>query len=157
MEKQEIERKNNTFKLSEIMKNNPILQEYLNASQEFYKLFNINLSETTYDSAEKLFSFEIKIPKTFQAYDGIIHGGTISALLDINTGIPALINASEKNKIALTSELQIKMLNKIKPDDQYMCSGQIIEIKDNLIKSVGFIKDRDGKIYAEGEATLIEK
>ncbi len=85
-----------------------------------------------------------------QGYEGIVHGGILSSLLDeamakltFNLGIPAL-----------TAEMTVKFRNPAAPGNTLIVSGYIVEETKRLIRAEARI-ERGPVVIAEATAKLL--
>ncbi len=131
--------------------------EYLKSSKEFYNTIGIDLENGTYDETAKELRLEAIVPQDLQAYEKMIHGGAIAALLDSSCGVVALIEASKENKKAVTIELTVKYLKPLSPNQKYICTGQIQNQTDKIFHTVGHIEDEQGVQYATATTIMLAK
>jgi len=87
-----------------------------------------------------------------QGYDGILHGGVISALLDaamthclIHRGVPAL-----------TAELKVRYLLPVPCDGELRISARILEARPPLYRISAELM-RNGDVYATASASFIHR
>ena len=90
---------------------------------------------------------------TFQGWDGIVHGGMISTLLD---EVMAKL-AYELGYQAVTVTLEIRFKNPAPILEPLRVHGEITEVGKRFIKARGRVIKRDGTILAEGKSTLIRQ
>ncbi len=105
------------------------------------------------DKEKKVLKTTFIAPPKFQGYDGIIHGGIISTLLD-----EAMAKLSfELGYNTVTATLEIRFKNPapiLEPLDVY---GEIVEVKPRLVKARASITKKDGTILAVGTSTLLRQ
>ena len=93
-------------------------------------------------------------PRELQGYSNVVHGGMISLLLDeVMVNLPWL-----KSKLPVVSaDLRIKLKMPLKVGEPVTAKAWIDRQKKKLywIKSV-LVKDNDGKVVAEAEATCVQ-
>jgi uncharacterized protein (TIGR00369 family) len=89
----------------------------------------------------------------FQGYDGIVHGGILSTLLD-----EAMAKLSyELGFNALTASLEVRFINPapiLKPLQVY---GEIIEVSKRLVKAKAKVVTEEGTVLAEGTSKLVRQ
>ena len=86
-----------------------------------------------------------------QGYDGILHGGVISSLLD-----SAMTNCLLADGIiAVTGELKVRFLRSIPIDSQVKVSGWLEKAAPPLFRLRSEIRGSDG-VYARGEAKFMQ-
>jgi len=93
------------------------------------------------------------IPKReHQSYDGRMHGGLISTLLDETMG--NYIHLYEK-KIAYTAKMEVRFRQPVFIGEEIKVIAQVKKRKGRLIEMTGKIMNRDGSIAAEADAKMI--
>jgi len=96
---------------------------------------------------DKIASASFNLPKTYEGYDGIIHGGIIAAILD-----EAMAKAILYNEIkAVTVKLNITYKKPLQPNYLYVVEGVLKSIKRKTICTQATIFDGN-TIYAYSEA-----
>ena len=90
---------------------------------------------------------------TFQGWDGIVHGGIISTLLD--EAMAKLVY--ELGYEAVTASLDVRFKNPAPILEPLLVYGEITEVNKRLIKAKSVVKKKDGTIIAEGKSTLLRK
>ncbi len=103
------------------------------------------------------FSFEsdrafsmVNIDSDYQGWQGIIHGGIISTMLD-----EAMVKAASGNNIAcVTAEINVKFKKPCYTGKDYKLYGEIVEKKRNILFAEGRLEDNNGKIAAEAKGKL---
>lgn len=89
-------------------------------------------------------SAEINFPEKYQGWQGVVHGGLISTVLD-----EVMVKATGfRNLICVTAELQIKFKKPAFTNTPYRATGTILEIKRKLVFAEGFLRDRENNIIA---------
>ena len=89
----------------------------------------------------------------FQGYDGIVHGGILSALLD-----EAMAKLSyELGYNAVTASLEIRFINPAPILQPLRVYGEIVEVNRRLVRAKSRIVKEDGTILAEGTSKLIRQ
>jgi uncharacterized protein (TIGR00369 family) len=95
-------------------------------------------------------SAEFILPKHFQGYKDIVHGGVIAALLD-----EAMIKAVLARGIhAITAEITVRFKNPLRTGGRAAVEAEITNIGKRLIEAKAMIKDPNGKTIAEGKGKL---
>jgi uncharacterized protein (TIGR00369 family) len=90
---------------------------------------------------------------TFQGWDGIVHGGIISTLLD--EAMAKLVY--ELGYQAVTVSLEIKFKKPAPILETLFVYGEITEVSKRLIKAKGRVTKDDGTILAVGTSTFIKQ
>lgn len=91
--------------------------------------------------------------ETYQGYDGIVHGGILSALLD--EAMAKL--AFELGYNAVTAMLNIRFKSPAKVKEKLMVRGEITEVNRRLVLAKATIHREDGTLIAEGDSKLVRK
>jgi uncharacterized protein (TIGR00369 family) len=90
---------------------------------------------------------------TFQGWDGIVHGGIISTLLD--EAMAKLIY--ELGYQAVTASLEIRFKNPAPILEPLIVHGEITEVSKRLIRAKAHIAKEDGTILATGTSTFLKQ
>lgn len=96
---------------------------------------------------------QINLPKDFEGFPDIVHGGILSAILDEVTGRAQM---SLKDRFMVTAQLTTKFRMPVLVDQNYTVLGVAGEIKGRVSKSIGQILDMDGRIMAEADAVFVD-
>ncbi len=89
----------------------------------------------------------------FQGYDGIVHGGIISTLLD--EAMAKL--AYELGYNAVTASLEIRFRKPAPILENLKVYGEITEVNRRIVKSKAHVATEDGTIVAVGTSTLMRQ
>jgi uncharacterized protein (TIGR00369 family) len=90
---------------------------------------------------------------TFQGWDGIVHGGMISTLLD--EAMAKLVY--ELGYQAVTAFLEVKFKKPAPILEPLHVHGELTEVSKRLIKAKGRVVKEDGTILSEGKSTFIRQ
>lgn len=90
---------------------------------------------------------------TFQGWDGIVHGGIISTLLD--EAMAKLIY--ELGHQAVTASLEIKFKKPVPILEPLRVYGEITEVSKRLIRAKAHVAKEDGTILAAGTSTFLKQ
>jgi uncharacterized protein (TIGR00369 family) len=90
---------------------------------------------------------------TFQGWDGIVHGGIISTLLD--EAMAKLVY--ELGFQAVTASLVIKFKNPAPILEPLSVYGEIMEVNKRLIRAKAHVAKEDGTILATGSSTFVKQ
>jgi uncharacterized protein (TIGR00369 family) len=91
--------------------------------------------------------------KTYQGYDGIVHGGILSALLD--EAMAKL--AFELGYNAVTAMLNVRFKNPAKVGERLVVRGEITGVNRKLVLAQATIHGESGRLIAEGNSKLVRK
>lgn len=98
-------------------------------------------------------SAELILPKEYQGWSDIIHGGIISALLD-----EACVYAGNSlGYNTVTAELKVRFKKPLRPEEKILVEAHAKGVKSRLIEAKATIKDFHGSLIAEAESKLIVK
>jgi uncharacterized protein (TIGR00369 family) len=90
---------------------------------------------------------------TFQGWDGIVHGGIISTLLD--EAMAKLVY--ELGYQAVTASLEIKFKKPAPILEPLLVYGEITEVSKRLIRAKARVAKEDGTILATGISTFLKQ
>jgi len=90
---------------------------------------------------------------TFQGWDGIVHGGIISTLLD--EAMAKLVY--ELGYQSVTASLEIKFKKPAPILEPLLVHGEITEVSRRLIRARARVTKEDGTILAEGRSSLLRQ
>ena len=93
---------------------------------------------------------EVRFPTHLQGWQGVVHGGLVSTVLD-----EIMIKAAAEKKLkCVTGEINVKFKKPTLTDKTYLIRGKVVEIRKRLIFTEGFLSDSDGKIMAAAKGKL---
>lgn len=107
--------------------------------------------EFSFDGTHYKTSFIAK--KEHQSYNGIVHGGLISTLLDETLG-GYIFHVLQK--LCVTGELNIRYKTPLPIGIECFIKSEIVSHKGRLYNMKGDISLLDGTIIAEGSAKILE-
>jgi uncharacterized protein (TIGR00369 family) len=90
---------------------------------------------------------------TFQGWDGLVHGGIISTLLD--EAMAKLSYELGYNTVTVSLEIRFKKPAPIL--EPLLVYGEISEVNKRLVKAKARVTKEDGTILAEGKSTLMRQ
>ena len=90
---------------------------------------------------------------TFQGWDGIVHGGIVSTLLD--EAMAKLIY--ELGYEAVTASLEIRFKKPAPILEPLSIYGEITEVSKRLIRAKAHVANKDGTILATGISTCLKQ
>ncbi len=88
---------------------------------------------------------------TFQGWDGLVHGGIISTLLD--EAMAKLVY--DLGYEAVTASLEIRFKKPVPILEPLSIHGEITEVNKRLIKAKAHVAKKDGTILATGTSTCL--
>lgn len=89
--------------------------------------------------------FECK--EKYQGWQGIVHGGIVSTLLD-----EAMYHAMQEKPDALTAEMTVRFMKPLKIGTHAKVIGYVDETKGRIITTRAEIYDESGQLIAKGTA-----
>lgn len=89
----------------------------------------------------------------YQGYDGIVHGGIISTLLD--EAMAKL--AYELGYNAITASLEIRFKKPVPILERLTVYGEITEVKRRIVKAKALVTKGDGTVLAAATSTLMRQ
>ena len=90
---------------------------------------------------------------TFQGWDGIVHGGIISTLLD--EAMAKLVY--ELGYQSVTASLEIKFKKPAPILQPLLVYGEITEVNRRLVRAKARVTKENGTLLAEGKSTFIRQ
>lgn len=103
-----------------------------------------------YQKEADLVESRVIFPLHLQGWQGVVHGGLISTVLD-----EIMIKAAAEKKLkCVTGEITVKFRKPTYTDKKYTIQGKVTEIKKRLVYTEGFLLDPDGKILASAKGKL---
>ncbi len=90
---------------------------------------------------------------TFQGWDGIVHGGIISTLLD--EAMAKLV--FELGHRAVTASLEVKFKKPVPILEPLHVYGEIAEVNKRLLRAKAHVAKEDGTILATGTSTFLKQ
>lgn len=97
---------------------------------------------------------EYTVPKQFQGYPGVVHGGIIAAMLDevasrtVMRGVPP--------RVVVTARLSIRYRKPVPVETPLRLVGRVVEDKGKVATVAGQLTDVNGLVLAEAEAVVVE-
>ncbi len=89
----------------------------------------------------------------YQGYDGIVHGGIISTLLD--EAMAKLVY--ELGYLAVTASLEVRFKSPVPILEPLFVYGEIAEVKDRLIRAKARVVNEKGTVLAVGTSNLVRQ
>ena len=90
---------------------------------------------------------------TFQGYDGLVHGGIISTLLD--EAMAKLVYKLGYN--AVTASLEVRFKKPVPILEPLLVYGEITQVTQRLVKAMARMTREDGTVLATGSSTLMRQ
>jgi uncharacterized protein (TIGR00369 family) len=85
-------------------------------------------------------------------YDGVVHGGVISALLDELTGWSVSL---KNNLLACTAELSVRFITPMPSDRLYRGTAGVTGGRGRYWEAEGSVSDPEGRVYAKARGKYL--
>src|SRR3990170_8174619 len=93
------------------------------------------------------------VPKHFEGYPGIAHGGIVAALLD--EVISRVYMVADHNRFMYTAKLTSRFRKHVPVEQPLHMTGSFIKDRGRTAEAQAKIFAQDGELLAEGEALLV--
>lgn len=93
------------------------------------------------------------IPKVYEGYPGIAHGGVVTTILD--EAISRVYMVADHNRFMYTAKLTTKYRRHVPVEQPLRISGEWIKDRGRIAEARAAIFDASGELLAEGEALLV--
>lgn len=113
----------------------------------------VGLQLRFFDSDAGEVTAEYTVPKHFQGYPGVVHGGIVAAMLDEICGRVHM--GGEHPRFMYTARLDIRYRQNVPVGQRLRLVGKVGKTKGRTATSTGQIIGSDGSILAEAEALLV--
>jgi len=95
----------------------------------------------------------VVVPRHFQGYPGIVHGGVIAAMLDEVSGRTAMGDL-ENTRWMVTASLSIRYRRPVPVERPLKLVGTLKQDSGLILRAHGEIQDENGLLLAEGDAVM---
>lgn len=112
------------------------------------------LQLTFFDNGEDRVWCEYSVPKMFQGYPGLAHGGIAASILDEVCGRVSMI--SDPNHFMMTLKMELKYRQPVPIGVLLRAEGMLIKQKGRLAQARGELKLPDNSIAVEVEMLLAD-
>lgn len=93
------------------------------------------------------------VPKIYEGYPGVVHGGVVAALLD--EVISRVYMVGDRNRFMYTAKLTTRFRKHVPVEQPLHMAGSFIKDRGRTAEAEAKIFGPDGELLAEGEALLI--
>jgi acyl-coenzyme A thioesterase PaaI-like protein len=107
-----------------------------------------------FDTAPGEVTAECTVPKEFQGYPGVVHGGIVAALLDEVAGRSQMGDV-DKPRFMFTARLDVRYRKNVPTEQPLRLVGIAGARKERAAMAKGAIYSQEGTLLAEGEALLM--
>lgn len=97
---------------------------------------------------------EYTVPRRYQGYPGVVHGGIIATMLDEVTS--RTVFRVDPPRFVVTARLSVRYRRPVPVEQPLRLTGRVVEDKGRVITTAGTIEDSEGTLLAESEAVLME-
>ena len=97
---------------------------------------------------------EYAIPKRFEGYPGVAHGGVVAAILDEICGRATMI--TDPNHFMMTAKMEIKYRRPVPLKVKMRAVGRVARRRGRIAKARGELWHPDGQLAAEANLTLAD-
>lgn len=94
------------------------------------------------------------VPRRYQGYPGIVHGGIIAAMLDEIAGRVMMIG--DHNRFMMTAKIELKYRKPVPVEVPLALTGRLLRDKGRLAEAHSEIHLPDGTLAAEADITLAQ-
>lgn len=96
---------------------------------------------------------ELSIPKHYEGYPGVVHGGIIAAILD-ETGGRA--NMDKPSRFMVTAQLNVRYRKPVPSETPLVVLGYADERRGRVSHAKSEIQNEEGEVLAEAELVLVD-
>ena len=105
------------------------------------------------DKEKKTLKTSFVAGPVFQGFDGVVHGGIISTLVDEATAKLSY----ELGYDAVTAALEVRFKRPALMQEKLLVYGEIAEVGPKLVKATARVTREDGTILETGVSTLVRQ
>ncbi len=95
-----------------------------------------------------------RIPRHFQGYPGMAHGGVVATMLDELVG--RAIMSQDEGRFRVTARLEVRYRRPIPVEVPLDLKGEVVKVHGRLGKARAELRLPDGTLAAEAQATLVD-
>lgn len=106
------------------------------------------------DTDPRIVTAEYTVPKKYQGYPGIVHGGILAAMLDEVTS--RTIMRGNPPRFVVTANLSLRYRKPVPVETPLRMVGRVVEEKGKIIIVDGEMFDLQDRLLTEARATLVE-
>jgi acyl-coenzyme A thioesterase PaaI-like protein len=99
---------------------------------------------------------EYTVPKHFEGYPGVVHGGIVAAMLDEVVGRAAMGADRDNPRFRFTARLTVRYRKNVPVGVPLRVVGRLDEDKQGRATSTGAIYDPAGILLAEADGLLVD-
>jgi uncharacterized protein (TIGR00369 family) len=114
----------------------------------------VGLNMKFYNSAPGEVIATYIVPKQYESYPGVVHGGILAAMLDETAG--RVFTVGEEPNFLVTAQLSIRYRKPVPSEQPLTLKGHAISNHGKVRKAKAEIYDAQGQVLTEAEAVLAE-
>ncbi len=107
-----------------------------------------------FDNGESEVSSQYSVPKHYQSYPGIVHGGVLASMLDEVVARVSMIG--DPHHFMMSVRLEVLYRQPVPVETPLRIVGRIIRLRGRLGKAEGKIHLPDGSVACEASMTLAD-
>lgn len=106
------------------------------------------------ESEPYIVTAEHTVPRQFQGYPGIVHGGILASMLDEVASRSVM--RGDPPRFVVTARLSTRYRKPVPVETPLFLKGWLVEDKRRVFTVAGEIRDKEGTLLVEAEAVLVE-
>ena len=95
---------------------------------------------------------KIRVPRQYEGYPGVVHGGITAAMLDEVVGRTAMVG--NHNHFWVTAKLELRYRRPVPSETELTLRGRLVKSRGKVTVAHGELRLPDGDLAAEAEALL---
>jgi uncharacterized protein (TIGR00369 family) len=95
----------------------------------------------------------IKFADHFQGWQGVLHGGLISTVLD---EVMFYANHQKTKKKSVTAELNVRFKKPARMEKEFTIKGKVVDIRKRLVFTEGSLVDSDNNVVATATGKFLQ-
>lgn len=96
---------------------------------------------------------EYTVPRVYEGYPGIVHGGVISTIMD--EAVSRVFMLQDHNRFMYTARLTTKYRKHVPVEQPLRITGIVVKDRGRVAEARAAIYDASGELLAEGEALMV--
>ena len=95
------------------------------------------------------------VPREFEGYPGVVHGGIVASMLDEVVGRVAMTD--DPNRFLVTAKLELRYRAPVPIEEELRIFGEKVQERSRFTEAKGWIQLPDGQVGAEAHALLADR
>ncbi len=96
---------------------------------------------------------EVSVPRHFEGYPGVVHGGIVASILDEGGGRSQMM---DQDHFMVTAQLNVRYRKPVPSETPLLVIGTAGERQGRVAHAHGEIQTQDGEVLAEAELVLVD-